>query len=83
MRVVKPYYVYVTFGPCELPDTCLTPTQDKAAIVLAYHAALAELSKLNRTGWTMQHSRIHAYTSRKAAKAGDISFNIGQKGRIA
>lgn len=76
------WHVYVTFGPCELPAECLTPTQDRDAIVAAYEEAMAELSTMGRQSWTGAHSWLHGCDTEDHAQAGDCSYGTGTHGRI-
>jgi len=77
------WWRYVTFGPCELSDVCITPTQDRGALEAAYAEEMRELSCQGRQAWTGQHSWLHGYDSREAAERGDCSVAIGTHHRVA
>ena len=78
------WWTYVTFGPCQLPAECTTPTTEREAILQAHADALREMAEEGGPrSWAQEHSWLHGYDSEEAARSGDCSYGIGTHHRIA
>lgn len=68
-------YRIVGFGAHEAPAAIST---DRSKT----EKSLSRASERDQSGCTRANTRIYGYATRAAAKAGDISDNIGRSGRV-
>ena len=72
---MRTYYSVVRYGPFRSPDRVFDTRQE------------AEKHRQRKAhedpfGWNLKETRVHGYRSKAEALTGDLSYSIGEGGRV-